>query len=98
MRWSDYSNGQRIKILRGKQLSQQELANQTGLSMPTIRAAEQDRRMSLSTLVKIANALGVDASIILGQQAPRRAMETDDRKTLRAISLCVHEDGRRVPS
>ncbi|MFF4701127.1 helix-turn-helix domain-containing protein [Streptomyces chattanoogensis] len=89
--WSDYSTGERIKILRGKHISQQQLANKTGLSLPTIRAAEQNRRISLPTLLKIANALSVDTSVVLGQQAPRRSMEPDDRTTLRYISSSVHD-------
>ncbi|MGW5332932.1 helix-turn-helix domain-containing protein [Streptomyces bauhiniae] len=89
--WSDYGTGERIKILRGKQISQQQLANMTGLSLPTIRQAEQNRRLSLPTLLKIANALSVDTSVVLGQQAPRRAMEPDDRTTLRDISASVHD-------
>ncbi|MEV7282627.1 helix-turn-helix transcriptional regulator [Streptomyces sp. NPDC093111] len=89
--WSDYSNGERIKILRGKAMSQEQLANKTGLALPTIRAAEQNRRLSLPTLLKIANALSVDTSVVLGQQAPRRSMGHDDRATLRHISSSVHD-------
>ncbi|MCY0923289.1 MULTISPECIES: helix-turn-helix domain-containing protein [Streptomyces] len=89
--WSDYSTGERIKILRGKHISQQQLANMTELSLPTIRAAEQGRRLSLPTLLKIANALSVDTSVVLGQQAPRRSMEPSDRTTLRFISSSVHD-------
>ncbi|MGA6169077.1 helix-turn-helix domain-containing protein [Streptomyces sp. NPDC012600] len=90
-KWSDYSNGERIKILRGRDLTQEQLSHATGLSLPTIRMAEQDRRMSLPSLLKIASALNVDTSVVLGQQAPRRAMGTDDRATLRALSLSVHD-------
>ncbi|MFE0771936.1 helix-turn-helix domain-containing protein [Streptomyces sp. NPDC058861] len=89
--WSDYSTGERIKILRGRDLTQEQLAHATGLSLPTIRAAEQDRRLSLPSLLRIASALNVDTSVVLGQQAPRRAMGTDDRATLRALSLSVHD-------
>ncbi|MFJ4772444.1 helix-turn-helix domain-containing protein [Streptomyces uncialis] len=89
--WSDYSTGERIKILRGKQVSQQQLADRTGLSLPTIRAAEQNRRLSLPTLLRVANALSVDTSVVLGQQAPRRSMEQNDRTTLRHISSSVHD-------
>ncbi|MER8234137.1 helix-turn-helix transcriptional regulator [Streptomyces sp. NPDC094049] len=103
MQWSDYSNGERIKILRGKEMSQNELAHRTGLSLPTVRAAEQNRRLSLPTLLKLAHALAVDTSVVLGQQAPRRAMGQDDRATLRYISSSVHDTaagfipGDRVP-
>ncbi|MFJ9429038.1 helix-turn-helix domain-containing protein [Streptomyces sp. NPDC101490] len=89
--WSDYRTGERIKILRGRDITQEQLAEATGLSLPTIRAAEQDRRMSLPTLLKIARALSVDTSVVLGQQAPRRAMGSDDRATLRELSISVHD-------
>ncbi|GAA1902260.1 hypothetical protein GCM10009716_10160 [Streptomyces sodiiphilus] len=89
--WSDYSNGERIKILRGADLRQTDLAEMTGLSVVTIQKAEQDRALSLPTLLKIASALSVDTSVILGQQAPRRAMVRDDRTALRLLSTTVHD-------
>ncbi|MGK5638977.1 helix-turn-helix domain-containing protein [Streptomyces sp. URMC 126] len=91
MRWSDYSNGERIKILRGKDVNQAALAEMTGLSVATIQKAEQDKQLSLNTLVRIADALGVDTSVILGQQAPRRAMAQSDRTMLRSLSQAVHD-------
>ncbi len=89
--WSDYTNGQRIKILRGTELRQPDLAELTGLSVVTIQKAEQDKALSLTTLLKIAGALGVDTSVILGQQAPRRTMSQDDRAMVRALSRAVHD-------
>ncbi|WP_301126703.1 helix-turn-helix domain-containing protein [Streptomyces cacaoi] len=89
--WSDYSTGERIKILRGREIKQQDLAEMTGLSVVTIQKAEQDRALSLPTLLKLAQALSVDTSIILGQQAPRRSFGPDDRVTLRQISTAVHD-------
>ncbi|MBC2877614.1 MULTISPECIES: helix-turn-helix domain-containing protein [Streptomyces] len=91
MRWSDYSNGERIKILRGRDVNQAALAEMTGLSIATIQKAEQDKQLSLNTLMQIADALGVDTSVILGQQAPRRAMAQSDRTMLRALSQAVHD-------
>ncbi|MGP4090201.1 helix-turn-helix domain-containing protein [Streptomyces sp. KR55] len=90
-RWSDYSNGERIKILRGREIRQSDLAEMTGLSLPTIQQAEQDKRLTLPTLMKIAASLGVDTSVILGQQAPRRAMEQEDRTMMRDLSRAVHD-------
>lgn len=90
-RWSDYSNGERIKILRGKDIRQSDLSEMTGLSLPTIQMAEQDKRLTLQTLMEIAAALGVDTSVILGQQEPRRAMEHGDRAMMRALSLAIHD-------
>ncbi len=90
-RWSDYTTGARIKILRGKDIRQSDLAEMTGLSLPTIQQAEQDKRLTLQTLLLIADALRVDTSVILGQQAPRRAMEHDDRTVMRTLSQTVHD-------
>ncbi|MER8002120.1 helix-turn-helix transcriptional regulator [Streptomyces sp. NPDC095613] len=89
--WSDYSTGERIQALRGRELTQEQLAERTGLSVATIRAAEQDRRLTLQTLMSLSNALGADISVIQGQQAPRRAMVTDDRRMVRALSSSVHD-------
>ncbi|MGC5364567.1 helix-turn-helix domain-containing protein [Streptomyces sp. DT24] len=90
-RWSEYTTGERIKILRGKAIRQSDLAEMTGLSLPTVQGAEQDKRLTLPTLMKIAAALRVDTSVILGQQGPRRAMEHGDRITMRDLSCAVHD-------
>ncbi|MBT2479188.1 helix-turn-helix domain-containing protein [Streptomyces sp. ISL-94] len=89
--WSSYSTGERIKILRGKSISQEQLAAMTGLSVATIQAAEQDRRRTFPTLMAISAALGADISVIEGQQPPRRAMDQDDRMMVRALSAAVHD-------
>lgn len=94
--WSDYSNGERIKILRGDQISQAVLAETTDLSIATIQAAEQDKRLSLPTLLKVAAALGVDTSVILGQQAPRRALRQEDRTMMRELSHAVHDSAAGI--
>ncbi|MFE0421555.1 helix-turn-helix domain-containing protein [Streptomyces sp. NPDC058953] len=90
-RWSDYSTGQRIKILRGKDIRQSDLAEMTGLSLPTIQQAEQDKRLTLQTLLLVADALGADTSVLLGQQAPRRTLERDDRAIMRDMARAVHD-------
>ncbi|MET9508934.1 helix-turn-helix transcriptional regulator [Streptomyces flavidovirens] len=95
--WSDYSNGERVKILRGGEIKQADLAEMTGLSLPTIQAAEQDKRLSLPTLLKIAAALSVDTSVILGQQAPRRALRQEDRTMMRDLSHAVHDTAAGIP-
>lgn len=96
--WSDYSNGERIKILRGSEIKQADLAEMTQLSLPTIQAAEQDKRLSLPTLLKVAASLGVDTSVILGQQAPRRAQGQEDRTMLRELSHAVHDTAAHISS
>ncbi|WP_424861296.1 helix-turn-helix domain-containing protein [Streptomyces sp. MMS24-I29] len=90
-RWSEYTTGERIKILRGKKIRQTDLAEMTGLSLVTVQAAEQDKRLTLQTLMKIAAAVRVDTSVILGQQEPRRAMDVEDRATMRELSCAVHD-------
>lgn len=89
--WSDYSTGDRIKILRGREIRQSDLAEMTGLSIVTIQKAEQDKALSLPTLLAIADALSVDTSVILGQQAPRRALAQGDRLMIRDLSRAVHD-------
>lgn len=91
MQWSGYTTGERIKILRGADVHQTGLAEMTGLAVATIQAAEQDKRLSLNTLLKIADALGVDTAVILGQQAPRRMMYQSDRTMMRSLSQTVHD-------
>ncbi|MGW1073699.1 helix-turn-helix domain-containing protein [Streptomyces sp. NPDC002537] len=91
MQWSDYTTGERIKILRGRDVHQSDLAEMTGLSIVTVQKAEQEKQLSLNTLLLIADALGVDTSVILGQQAPRRAMAQGDRAMMRALSQAVHD-------
>ncbi|MEV7547664.1 helix-turn-helix transcriptional regulator [Streptomyces sp. NPDC089915] len=91
MKWNEHTTGQRIKLLRGA-VTQEELAESAGLSVATIRKAEQDRgQVSLPSLLRLAHALGADVSVVVGQQAPKRAMLADDRLTLRALSRTVHD-------
>ncbi|UQI49424.1 helix-turn-helix domain-containing protein [Streptomyces sp. HU2014] len=96
MQWSGYTTGERIKILRGADVHQTSLAEMTGLAVATIQAAEQDKRLSLNTLLKIADALGVDTAVILGQQAPRRMMYHSDRTMMRSLSQAVHDTAAGV--
>ncbi|MGW4378312.1 helix-turn-helix domain-containing protein [Kitasatospora sp. NPDC004531] len=89
--WSDYTTGERIKLLRGPDLTQEQLAEASGLSVATIRKAERDLGGSLQTLLRISAALNADVSVILGQQAPRRAMHGADRAMVRELSRAVHD-------
>ncbi|MFJ7909158.1 helix-turn-helix transcriptional regulator [Kitasatospora sp. NPDC096204] len=88
--WQDFTTGERIKMLRGKE-TQADLASRSGLSMHTIQKAEQGGSVSLPTLLRLAEALHSDVSVILGQQAPRRGMGRDDRSMLRELSRTVHD-------
>lgn len=90
--WADLTNGKRIKHLRGSDLTQQELADAAGVSLALVQKAEQDRgELSVGSLLKLAGALKTDVAVILGQQAPRRGMNRDDRAALRHLSDAVHE-------
>ncbi|KOV51178.1 DNA-binding protein [Streptomyces sp. AS58] len=73
-------------------MTQQGLADATGLSLALVQKAEQDRgELSVGSLLKLAHALNTDVSVILGQQAPRRGMNQSDRAALRQLSDAVHE-------
>ncbi|WP_348534701.1 helix-turn-helix transcriptional regulator [Kitasatospora sp. MAP12-44] len=78
-------------MLRGRAVTQEQLATASGLSVGTIRKAEQGGNLSLPSLMRLASALGTDVSVLLGQQSPRRGMELDERSALLAVSAVVHD-------
>ncbi|MFD5435998.1 helix-turn-helix domain-containing protein [Kitasatospora sp. NPDC127067] len=94
--WTDYTTGERIKLLRGPDMTQEQLADASGLSVATIRKAERDLGGSLQTLLRISAALNTDVSVVLGQQAPRRAMRGTDRAMVRELSRAVHDTAAGV--
>ncbi|KJY42200.1 DNA-binding protein [Streptomyces sp. NRRL B-1568] len=103
--WADLRTGQRIKHLRGSDLTQQGLAEASGLSYALVQKAEQDRgELSVGSLLKLASALKTDISVVLGQQAPRQGTSRDTRAALRRLSDAVHDsalgdwDGVEDPS
>jgi transcriptional regulator with XRE-family HTH domain len=89
--WSDYTTGERIKILRGTELTQVHLAEMAGVSVALVQKVEQGKRASVASLIKLADALGTDVGVLLGQQAPRRAMSRAERASLQAVSHAVHD-------
>ncbi len=89
--WNEYSTGERVKILRGADMTQQALAEAAGISVALVQKVEQDRGGSVGSLIKIADALGTDVGVLLGQQAPRRAMSLAERTAARELSLAVHD-------
>src|SRR5262249_2331324 len=90
--WAYLTPGQRIKHLRGSDLTQQGLAEIAGVSVALVQKAEHDRGdLSVGSLLKLAAALKTDVSVLLGQQAPRRGMNRNDRAALRQLSDAVHE-------
>ncbi|MFD4395482.1 helix-turn-helix domain-containing protein [Kitasatospora sp. NPDC058478] len=94
--WTDYTTGERIKLLRGPDMTQEQLAEASGLSVATIRKAERNLGGSLQTLLRISAALHADVSVVLGQQAPRRAMHGADRAMMRELSRAVHDTAAGV--
>ena len=90
--WAQLTTGERIKHLRGKELTQSQLAEAAEVSLSLVQKAEQDRgELSLGSLLKLAAALKTDVGVILGQQAPRRGMSHDTRAALRQLSDAVHD-------
>lgn len=89
--WDAYTNGQRIKILRGRDLTQNDLAERAGLSIKTVQKAEQGGTVSLPTLLRIATALDADLAVVLGQHAPGRGADREQRGLLRAVAAAVHD-------
>ncbi|SEG14366.1 Helix-turn-helix domain-containing protein [Thermomonospora echinospora] len=89
--WSEYSTGERVKILRGTEMTQAALAEAAGVSVALVQKVEQGGSVKVASLIKLADALGTDVGVLLGQQAPRRAMRRAERTALRAISLAVHD-------
>ncbi|WP_242884028.1 helix-turn-helix domain-containing protein [Actinomadura litoris] len=96
--WSEYTTGERIKILRGLELTQAGLADAAGVSLALVQKAERGRDISVASLIKIAEALGSDVGVLLGQQAPRRAMSNSERTGLRAVAIAVHDAAVGEPS
>jgi transcriptional regulator with XRE-family HTH domain len=91
-KWADLTNGKRIKHLRGSDMTQTGLAEVSDLSLAVVQKAEQDRgELSVGSLLKLANGLNTDVSVILGQQEPRRGMNRSDRAALLQLSDAVHE-------
>ncbi|MCZ1012248.1 helix-turn-helix domain-containing protein [Streptomyces lydicus] len=88
--WAAHSTGTRIKLLRGD-MTQEQLADSSGLSVATVRKGEQNGNLGVASLLRLASGLSTDISVILGQQAPRRAMERDERAALRDMSAAVHD-------
>jgi transcriptional regulator with XRE-family HTH domain len=90
--WHNQTTGERIRFLRGS-LTQQALAEAAGVSVHLVQKAEQGKNVSLPYLMKLAEALGRDLSVVLGEQSPSRAAVREETAALRAISVATHEAG-----
>ena len=63
------SIGQQIRNARDKQgLTQVELAARAGVSRPTVARVELGAAISIATLEKIADALGLDVGLMPAQR------------------------------
>jgi transcriptional regulator with XRE-family HTH domain len=74
-------------------MTQIALAEASGVSVHLVQKAEQGKNVSLSSLMKLANGLGRDLSVVLGDVSPHRAALREETSALRAISVATHEAG-----
>ncbi|MEU2718859.1 helix-turn-helix transcriptional regulator [Streptomyces sp. NPDC007205] len=97
MQWSEYSTAERLKTLRGA-MTQEQLAEAANVSVGVVRKLERGGTASLPSLLSIASVLGTDIAVLLGQQAPRRSMDRDERAALRALSAATHDAAIGIPT
>jgi transcriptional regulator with XRE-family HTH domain len=97
MQWSEYSTAERLRSLRGG-MTQEQLAEAADVSVGVVRKLERGGTASLPSLLSIASALGTDIAVLLGQQAPRRSMDRDERAALRALSAATHDAAIGIPT
>ncbi|MFD4634767.1 helix-turn-helix domain-containing protein [Streptomyces sp. NPDC058284] len=97
MQWSEYTTAERLKTLRSG-MTQEQLAEAAEVSVGVIRKLERGGTASLPSLLSIASALGTDIAVLLGQQAPRRSMNRDERAALRTLSAATHDAAIGIPT
>ncbi|MFE7659566.1 helix-turn-helix domain-containing protein [Streptomyces celluloflavus] len=97
MQWSEYTISERLKTLRGG-MTQEQLAEAAAVSVGVVRKLERGGTASLPSLLSIADALGTDIAVLLGQQAPRRSMDRDERAALRMVSAATHDAAIGIPA
>lgn len=97
---ADSSIGAHIKALRGKLLTQQQLADAAGVSVALIRALEQGKRhtASVGSLQRIAAALDVELGRLLGKPESLPARPDDGgvvaiRRALTTVDDLVPDPG-----
>lgn len=97
MQWSEYTTAERLKTLRSG-MTQEQLAEAAQVSVGVVRKLERGGTASLPSLLAIASALGTDIAVLLGQQAPRRSMDRDERAALRILSAATHDAAIGIPA
>ncbi|MDJ0461897.1 helix-turn-helix transcriptional regulator [Streptomyces sp. H27-C3] len=96
MQWSEYTTAERLKALRSG-MTQEQLAEAARVSVGVVRKLERGGTASLPSLLSIASTLGTDIAVLLGQQAPRRSMDRDERAALRTLSAATHDAAIGIP-
>ncbi|MEV8340002.1 helix-turn-helix domain-containing protein [Streptomyces niveus] len=96
MQWSEYTTAERLKTLRSG-MTQEQLAEAAEVSVGVVRKLERGGTASLPSLLAIASALGTDIAVLLGQQAPRRSMDREERAALRILSAATHDAAIGIP-
>ncbi|MER5973040.1 helix-turn-helix transcriptional regulator [Streptomyces sp. NPDC002055] len=87
------SIGQNLARLRGQTgLTQQELADASGVSVATIRKLERDGRSTalMGTLAKLARALDVKPSALLGQPQALRQEDGERTASVAVLRRSIH--------
>ncbi|MCX4653894.1 helix-turn-helix transcriptional regulator [Streptomyces microflavus] len=79
-------------------MTQEQLAEAAAVSVGVVRKLERGGTASLPSLLSIADALGTDIAVLLGQQAPRRSMDRDERAALRLVSAATHDAAIGIPA
>lgn len=97
MQWSEYTTAERLKTLRSG-MTQEQLAEAAAVSVGVVRKLERGGTASLPSLLAIASTLGTDIAVLLGQQAPRRSMDRDERAALRTLSAATHDAAIGIPA
>lgn len=97
MQWSEYTTAERLKTLRSG-MTQEQLAEAAEVSIGVVRKLERGGTASLPSLLAIASTLGTDIAVLLGQQAPRRSMDRDERAALRTLSAATHDAAIGIPA
>ena len=90
--------GDTIFLLRKeRKLSQEELADASGLSVMTIRRYEKNERTpSAANLSKIANALKVPSAILLDDIIEPNALNVEVLDILKDLDLSPHEANEKM--
>jgi transcriptional regulator with XRE-family HTH domain len=80
------------RLRRQAGLTQQELATKSGVGLPTIRGLERNARTTalMGTLAKLARALDVKPSVLLGQRQTFHQYDAPPEDGIRALRRAVH--------